>query len=73
MHEIISHIILIEILVRPSFNPCDIHFYSGGKGIVNYPSGFKTLQFGPDKCRSFTGFNMLKLYNCIKVIVVLND
>ncbi len=26
MHEIITHIILIKILVRTSFNPCNIDF-----------------------------------------------
>jgi hypothetical protein len=68
----ITGIVLVKELVRPSLNPGNRNLDPGGKGIFDDLAGGQAFELGADKSRTFAGFYMLELNDGVKTIVVFN-
>jgi len=60
IHEVISHVISIQVLKRTAFDANFIHFNSRIKRFIENTPGCNVFEFGTDKSRALTGFYMKK-------------
>ena len=65
MHHHIVFAFFVQELIRTSFDTGRVDFNSRGECVFKYTAGFYVSQLGSHECRTFTGFYMLKLYDCI--------
>ena len=69
VHEVVAHVILIEILIRTAFDAHLVNFHTRVPGLVEDAAGLHIAQFGAHESRTLAGLNV-KEFNDKEIVAV---